>query len=737
MPLPSWGRNSVRRLIPALAIVMASSFTAAGPAAAQEGIFGNLQKGIDFTSSSVTTTTTFASGLVTTTESQNIYPRITLTTDTLLYPNLRLNAGGVFELNLLSSSANRLTTKSTITRNRPFFLLRSTNPVLSPGVGYFRREERARTPGSSSVKLVNDEYAAYLGWNPAGGPRTDFQFLRTHTFDGNKAFQDVSKGYGTLISNYTIKNLGAYYQGSVLNTDDRLGGVQSRQVTNGVRVSDAEAFFRRRLVWNGTYTVNRQDLRTSTTRATGEVDVPIIAFAGLSTTSDLPETARLTQNPALIDGNLTAGAGVNLGVVSVPGDPQARNIGLDLLNPSAVNRVLIWIDRELPVDIANTFSWQVYSSTDNIAWKREADAALAPFGPFENRFEIQFSTITTRYVKVVTRPLSIAVPDAARFTDILVTEIQASTRRAATEVNRLSQTTHIVNTDVRLRILDTPGLYYEGFYLYNGPDSFGRSTRTASNGFSVNQSFARIFSVYGRAAREQGWEPRGDRTATVTNATFTVDPVPTFRSSLLYNGQDELLSGLPNERRGLYLQNSAQVYRGVNVLFGLGWNSTSRDTGEISHDRLVNVSGTVVPRPHLSLTFSFDNTASDREGVFVGPPHTDTRRLYAAVAVDPLRTLHLVLGEEVITVTEQPTRTTHNIGVNWAPFPDGALQLILAYNEALRPIEFGTDRSTLGVVRWNLSRKSYLDVSFQRIASEIVFQKSKTRVFSVTVRLWA
>jgi hypothetical protein len=105
--------------------------------------------------------------------------------------------------------------------------------------------------------------------------------------------------------------------------------------------------------------------------------------------------------------------------------------------------------------------------------------------------------------------------------------------------------------------------------------------------------------------------------------------------------------------------------------------------------------------------------------------------------MDPLRTLHLVFGEEVIAITAQPTRTTHNVGVNWAPFPDGALQLIFAYNEALRPIEFGTDRSALGVVRWNLSRKSYLDVSFQRILSEITFQKSQSRVFSVTVRLWA
>ena len=118
------------------------------------------------------------------------------------------------------------TTDSTITRNRPFFLLRSTNPVFSPGIGYFRREDRARTAGLSDVKLVNDEYAAYLGWNPAGGPQSDFQFLRTHTFDGERAYQDVTKDFGSLVSNYTYRNLGAYYRGSYLDTDDQLDGAR-------------------------------------------------------------------------------------------------------------------------------------------------------------------------------------------------------------------------------------------------------------------------------------------------------------------------------------------------------------------------------------------------------------------------------------------------------------------------------------------------------------------------------
>jgi hypothetical protein len=727
---------------PAAAVMVA--FVAGGltslarSVSAQEGIFAGMQKGVEFTSSSVQTTTTFASGLVTHTNTQDLFPRLTLNIDALVYPSLRLNTGGVFEVNLQNTTIDSLETDSTLINSRPFFLLRSTNPVLSPGFGYFRQEDRARTAGLSNVKLVNDEYAAYLGWNPAGGPRSDFQFLRTHTFDGTKEIQDVTRGFGTVVSNYTYRNFGAYYQGSYLDTSDRIHGLDTRQTIHGARLSDSGSFIHKRLVWNGTYNINHQDVSSTATGGTGDVDVPVIAFAGLSGNSDLPETARLAQNPLLIDGNLTASAGIDIGLVSTPADPQARNIGLDFLNPAEVSRFLIWIDRDLPVEVSNSYSWQIYSSADNITWRRETIVSAAPFGPFDRRFEILFSPVTARYLKVVVRPLSVSVPNSSQFADIFVTEMQAFLRRPAGQGTiDVTQTTHVVNADVRMRLLDKAGLFYEGYFLYNGPDSFGRSTRTLSNGVSASHTFAGIVSAYGRAAREQGTEPRGDRVATVTNGTLTIDPIPTFRSSLLYSGQDQRVAGLPDTRRGFFVQNSAQVYRGVNALFGVGWNFTTRETGEIVHDRLVNASATVVPRQHISFTFSYDRTKSELSGTSVGPPQSDAERLYAAIAFDPLRSLHLSLGEERLSATGQQPRTTHDIGVNWAPFPDGSLQFIFAYNEELRPLAYGRDRSTLGSIRWNLSRRSYLDVTYQRTRSEIVFQTTESRIFSVSVRLFA
>ncbi len=712
---------------------------AAGSASAQDGIFSNFQKGVESVFSSVSTTTTLASGAVTKTDTTNVYPALTLNLDSLIYPNLRLNAGGVFELNMFDTKSNGTDTSSTITRNRPFFLLRSTSPTFSPGFGYFRREDRNRTAGLTDIKLVNDEYDAYLGWNVAEGPQSEFQYQRGHTFDGARAFQDVIRDFASLVSTYQYRNFGGYYRGFYLDTNDQLHGVETRQNSQAARASYAGSFINKRLLWNATYNINYQDLTTASSgKGGGEVAVPVTPFAGLSTISDFPATARLTSNPLIIDGNLTAGAGIDLGLPVPPADSQSRNIGLDFLNRTEVNRFLVWVDRSLPPEVSNSFTWEIYSSADNITWQRETIVSAAPFGPFDNRFQIDFPAVTARYIKVVTRPLSPVVVNASQFPHILVTEMQAFlTRAPGAASSRLRQTTHLVNTDVRFRFLDSPALFYEGFYLYNGPDAFGTSTDTLSNGVSMNTTFGRIFSAYARGAREQGSQPEGYRVATLTNATLTIEPLSTLRSSLLFTGQDERIAGAPNTRRGFFVQNAGQPYHGVDLLFGFGWNFTNRETGEIAQDRLVNASATVVPLPRVSLTLSYDDDTTNRSGIFVGESLTHARRLYTAVALDPFRTLHLVLGEEVLSLTGQRTRTTLDIGVNWSPFPDGTLQLIFSSNEALRPLEFGSDRSTLGAIRWNVSRRSFIDVSYQRTKSEFTFETTETRVFSVNLRIFS
>jgi hypothetical protein len=743
-----------------------------GTVLAQQGIIEGMRVILDSTFSTVSTTTTQASGTTRTT-TNTLYPRVIFNVDTLVYPSLSLTAGGVFEVNAASLTTNGADTTSTATRIRPYFQLRSTNPTFSPGIGYFRRESRDRATGTLGRTLVSEDYAAYLGWKPSGLPQSDFQFLRTNTFDDKRLFLDTSKDYGSLVSRYSFRNLGVNYRGAYLGTKDRFSSLDIRQWSNAARLDYSTAFFKKRLVWNATYNVSRLDVTTISSVAGGEVALPVVPFAGLALLSDTPTNVALFQNPLLVDGNLTAGAGVNLGLLPLGANSPARNLGVDFLNPAEISRLWIWVDRELPFEVATSFTWEIYSSTDNVSWRRETTVSAAPFGPFENRFQIDFPPVSARYLKVVTRPLSPAVLDASRFPDILVTEIQPFLRKRAAEARTTQAlTTQILNTDVRLRILNTPSLFYEGSYWYTGDPSSGQMRDTLSNGLSMTHRFARVFSVFGRGAVEQGRQPEGYRSAALGNATLTFEPIHTLRGTLAYSGQQERTDRLSNTRNGIFLQANAQLYRGIDFQVGGGWNFATGERGEESIDRILNVSAVVAPRPNLSVTMSYAGTTTTRSAPFAGSPSptpvdrrdrrengldeakqkeapveradlgrsservSRTRRGYLTVAFDPTRSLRLVAGEEVVTGLGEKTMTAHNIGANWTPFPDGTLQFFFAYNETVRSLDYGKERALRPGVRWRVSRGSYIDIAYQRTRTEFVFQKTETRGLTVDVKLF-
>lgn len=705
-----------------------------GTASAQ-GLLEGLTAVLDTRAAATTTrTTSTATGAATTTRLDNVFPRLTVNAETMLFPMLRLSTGGVFESNALFSAAGP---DSTITRLRPFFQVRSTSQILSPGFSYFRREERVSSTGTPAFGLIGEDYAAYLGWRPAGLPQTDFQYVRTNQFDAARALQDTVKSFGSILSRYSYRELSLYYLGSSLDTRDRANGVETRQVSNAARVDYSRWFLERRLLWNATYRASRLSVETQARGEGGEVEVPVFASAGVSGLSDTPVTARLASNPLLVDANLTAGAGVNLGLPAAGADSQARNLGLDFLNPTEVNRLLVWVDLTLPPEIANTFAWDLYSSPDNLLWTRVGTVSRVLFGPFDNRFRLDFPAVSARFLKVVTRPLSGTVTDATRYPDILVTEVQAFVTRAPGDLGgRVTRTTQNLNTDVRLRLLSAPALYYEGSYWFNDGGGTGTERQQLSNGVSVTHRFNRVFGAYGRGALEQGRQPEGRRVARVANASLSFDPLSTLTGALLYTGQDERLDDRPNDRHGLTLSTNARLYRGFDVQVGLGWSLFTREGGERLRDRSFTVTATIVPRADFTLSVNYATSTARRTGPFAGPPTLSTRRTFVTLAYDPVPTLHLVAAADLLAGGDQPGRNLSNLSVNWAPFPDGSLQVFLAYNEALRPLEFGTERTLRPGLRWRLSRQSYLDLSYERARTEFPFQTTETEMLSADLRLF-
>jgi hypothetical protein len=704
---------------------------------AQEGVLGNVKAVLDTNISTGTLTTTDASGAVTKNDTTTVFPQLTVTGDTMIYPKLRLSFGGIFDVTQSSLTTDTGSSDFSVSHVRPYIELRSTDPVLSPGLGYFRRDETTSTGGGSpSIRLTNEDYSAYLGWRPAGGPRSDFQFVRTNTYDDTRLLDDSKKDFGSIISRYSYKGLGVSYLGSYLDTDNRVVGLETREVANAVRVDQSAALFHNRVLWAGTYNINHQNLTTLATGTGGEVPIPVIAFAGLSAISDTPVTTPLAQNPALVDGNLTSAAGVNIGFPGFGGDTQARNLGLDFATPSTVSRLLVWIDRDLPQTIAASFTWEIYSSSDNLSWSRVATVAGAPFGPFDRRFQIDFDPISARYIKTVTQPLSGVTIGASQYPDIVVTEVQAFLRETAGQAQAAeNRTAQLINSDLRVRLLDGPNLYFENSYSYSGVAP-GPHQDILSNGISFLQPFARIFSVRGRAAREQGTEIDGRRVAFVSNASFTVTPVPNLSASLLYNGLSEDIAGRSDDRRTIFLQTNTHLYRGVDFQFGGGWTDTTDPAGRSARDGLLNASAVIVPQPNLTFTVNYaDTTTRPTTGQLVGQEFR-TRRGYLSVAYDPVRTLRLVFAEELLDSTGNLPLNSHNIAVDWAPFQDGALQFFVAYNEMLRDLQYGREKTFRPGVRWTFSRQSYVDVSYQRIRSEYIYQATDAKIFSIDLKVF-
>jgi len=694
-----------------------------------QGVSGLLEFNYSFFSSK----TTDAAGVTTKTVSNNYNPRLTLDIDTKIFPNLRLHAGGVGELTTTDIETSGVGSRTNITRFRPYIDLTLENPLYTAGIGYIRRQERTEVSHSPSVTLVNEEYNAILGWRPEGLPSLDMRFRRTNSFDEDKDLRDIQEDNINLISKYVYKGLQLNYYGTYIHTKDDLNNLDVKQQVHSGRVVYSDSFLDKRVLLNTTYDVFYSEVKT-VSEGTGSVTSQVFPFAGLSRIDNTlpPLPLALDPNPALVDGNTTVSAGIDL--VSDP--PMVRRqIGLDFLNPAEVSQLLVWVDRELTSTIAGSFSWDVFISEDNLTWTHWAGPVAGSFGPFQNRFEINFPVIPARrYIKVVTTPLarSPLVPP-----NIFVTELQAFlSKPAADVVEKTRRASHTYNLDGKVRILDSPLLFYDLYYFFNRVEPSSQQRYTLSNGFSANHRFSSVFSGTARVAREDGKEEDKKRVAYVYNASIVADPLRTLRNSLVFSGRDEEIDKKPNDTHSIFLYNTAQLYRGIDLNLNGGLNFSKQETGEKGRDILVSLGLNVVPHRTLTLGLNYSDTMSRRRGGESGSTSTYTRRVDLNVNFNPVRTVYLSALIELIAEKGQGTETTQNYSVNWSPFPDGALQFNISYNENLRSEDRLKERIFTPNVRYKLSSRSYLDLTYQMIRSDSKIQKTESQVISSSLKIF-
>lgn len=730
-----------------------------GPARA-DGILEAITATQEVTYSLISSKTTDSSG-TTRTEIRNLIGRDTFRINYNVLPTLNLNGGGTYEKNFSWLSGDTDGGETEITRIRPYVWLNFRDPIIGVAVGYDRAEDTTKTAGVPETDLLRDTYNANLTWRPTDLPATQVRYTRTSTWDDPLTSVDTSQDQVFLKSEYLYRGLNAYYAGTFLDTRDGIRESETRQTNHEGKLLYTTSLLDGRVTLTTDnrlrFTEVTAQSRTGLAGVNSALALQQAAVTGRSALDDTPVDGALAPNPALIDGDTTTGAGINIGFQ--PGDTTRRNVGLEFGAPAEVNRLFVWVtgfgSTALPPAVTSSFSWDIYTSTDNLTWTFRTTVAPAVFGPFDFHFTLDFPTVTARFIKVVTQPLSPLVPGAASFPNILVSEVQAfidTASLAAQGKNKLTvkQTFRSHNLDVKTILFRLPLLYHRFTGDYEEFATEGQDPQqryTISNGLYVAHRLSPIFSTSGNASFEVGRQKDQTRTGALYYASLSATPLTTLTDSVVFSGNREWLEGATTTTDSVVLTNTALLYRGIDATLNLGAVFTSEDQGDDTptsrrRDLYLNLGTGVTPHSSLTMTaYYLHRLVHSSGGNLAEPTDTTEHRLDLGLSFTPLRTFALSATTSIIAETDRETTVTQNYGVTWAPFPDGTLQMSFTYTES-QITETSRTRTIQPTVRWYLTtrRRSYLEATYQRSTSETTSLtapiKTETQVFTTAFNLF-
>jgi len=764
-PFGKPGRGALRHVLCAI-LLFVLLFVAGLPGEVwADGIFDGISGYVEMNYSYGSFRTTDSSGNTTKTELNNYNPRAYLELNFDLYPKLNLNTGVNFDMNIVEPVNADSGSRSEVRRFRPFVWLSLRDPVYNATVGYAVNEATTTLSGQKTT-LTQETYNAFLNWRPEGLPSTKLLFTQTNTSDEPRSAVDTQKDYLYLKSEYVYKGLDVWYAGTYQKTQDKIRDFDTTQLSNEGRLIYNTTFF------NGRTSINTDNrVVFSTFESTREVGLPVFPFAGLASLNDTLATGALASTPALIDGNLTvfAGAGLDLVLPAVNPDPRRRNIGVDFLTAVEVNSLQVWVNvTDLaggtmnPQDVATRlssalFTWEIYTSADNLNWTLYRAGQSAPFGPFDSRFEISFPSVRTRYIKVVTTPVPLAaVSTAPAIGQIAVTEIQAflntsqiqplvSTQGIKTKTN---QTYQYYSLDARTRLLDSPLLSYFFTAYYTDLSPNGRQQYDVTNGLQFNYIINRYLSTNANASVDVG--AQGDLTNlnVAYTASLLATPLRTLSNSLVFSGNNQRIGDATDVNNSVVLYNTAQIYKGIDANLNLGWVSLSHEDGNgvtrNQNDVYINVGTTVTPTPNMTLTFYYLGRKSNLSGSDPGASaDIFENRLDFGASWAPFPTLSLsalvnasfVSGSSASGASGQRDNVQQNYGLSWTPFPDGQVQFSFFASQSYYGDNARTFQPTL---RWYLTprRRSFLDLSYLNSNTNSSGSRAETNVFSTTLKVF-
>jgi hypothetical protein len=655
-----------------------------------------------------------------------------------IYPYLLFNSGTVYQINSTSSSSgdNNVDTEEKILT--PFAELNLTNPIYQAGLAYHKRRIEEDVTDLPDTRADRDEITGTLGMNPPSDlfPDWSLRYSDIHTYDDPETQDQFQKVWMLDTAYAPLSGLLLDYSYARTDTEEKFLNFDTVEQSHLGTAEYSRNFLNGRLSMDTSYTVNYNKFEFS--RGGGTSEVPLLRFAGLSSLSNTPEDGpAMGANPALIDGNLTASAGLNIGTAGDQSQPV--NLGLDFGFAIDVDTLYVWIDRRPTSTVVNSFSWSVYTSPDNTdfsTWTLVATVSPANFGTLDNRFEISFPRVNTRFIKVVTPALSPVVPGAGSFPNIFVTELQAFITTSGASFNSESSVLNQnYNLGLRGQLTASTLLGYNLFYTKQDTDPGNIKRTQYTNGIYLNHTFNDTFSANANGQRTDISNDVADGSEDSYNYTYgtslRANWLATFNQALTFSGSYDNTELGSSSQNALFLRNNAILYQGWSAFLDTGYTWEQPQIGSRITSIIVRQGTNLQPNQKISLNLSFSYKRTMESGEDVGP--SDETRWDIQGFYIPFRNLSFFAKINSVN-RDNSTDTFQNYTVNWSPFPDGDLQFFFVFNEILLSESNQEDRVVGPGLKWTIGPHISLDMSYNYTTSDNDTEKIESNVFSADLR---
>lgn len=648
-----------------------------------------------------------------------------------IYPDLILKGGVFYQATDTISSFSETESERGDTILRPFADLNLETTLFRAGVGYRKIQMDQSADGGFHTENEKEEINSLLEWKPVDLPETSIRFSNIHSFN-NLGTQDSVYKQLNINTQYTAwKKLRLNYFYNRSKTLDDVGNNNFMEQVHNGSIDYSHLFYDNRISMNTSYRVRYNSLSFS---ESGNILFPLPSSAGYSSIDDDADKGEFTLNNMLIDGEKDISAGLNIGL---NGDETTlTHIMTDFGYPVSTDKIYVSIDRYLPPAVANSFSWVVYSSPGTISpteWRLLPVSGPVIFSEIENRFEITIPETTSRFIKVVVRPIALSSVHASEFPDILITEMEGLNtiveEFVKDGIRNLDQNYNMgLNWNVSKR---TRCSYH--FSFRNRKEDMPDQERTEySNGVYFNQVITDKFNVNTNILRTESRDSGLDSVNYTFSASLRAVYLDTLSQTLTYSGLRETNEEGNFENNSFILRTNAKLYKGIDTFMDNGFSSLTSINNDHKETIFVRTGANIVPNGKISLNANYTYTRILNDGYEDSGFH-DSQWDFQ-IFFTPYRVLSMNADFSIVKKNSE-TVSYRNYSVNWLPFPDGALQFFFVYTESMIPEDKQKDRVINPMVQWKISRHLNMNISYTASKSHTVNQESDMNSFNVVVRL--